>query len=299
MSAFDPLAAISGASAKMAEEDANSVVVKQLLNALPDATRNVGADGKGGSGTIETVLGYDRLSKSVRAVGDDELEAMVHLKHGIMTKENLSAGALLMVVQALNKVPYNQCPLIILAVAYAMLQLSLRGFTKLTLMQQAAVAVLFIPSTAGYTALCNVAEALEQIDLKETLEHLDHVCACHDEGSDNLSRNNLLLYLIMLVNGLKQRRCVGLLQPGKRGSENAAAIIERGMAVGLCESVGCSAEGSVSASRCAPTAHTHCHTTLFFSLFDHPPSLSASRRAPAQAAARTNTGSRRSCAPRS
>ena len=257
MSSFNPFAALASADLEMAAEDANSVVVKALVKALPDATLNVGAD-KGGSGTIETVLGYNRLSDSVRIVGDDELEAMVHLKHGIMTKNNMSAGALLMVVQALNKVPDNQCPLIILAIAYAMLQLSLKGFTQLTLMQQAAVAVLFIPSSAGYTALCNVAEALEQIDLKETLENLDHVCACHDEGSDNLKRNCLLFYLIMLVHGLKQRRCVGLLQPGKRGPENAAAMIERGMTVGLCDNIECPLNGEVNASRCAPTARTHC-----------------------------------------
>ena len=52
----------------MAEADSNDPNVKAVVHALPVATLNVRSDGKGGSGTIETVLGYDRPSDSVRIV---------------------------------------------------------------------------------------------------------------------------------------------------------------------------------------------------------------------------------------
>lgn len=258
---FDPFAAVSDAAGQIDSEAANSATVKMLISSMPADTLKIGRD-KGNPnmpGTIEQVLGYNKATGEVRVVGDEELESIVHLKHGIMTKKNLTAGALLMIVQALNKVPKNQCPAIMLAIVFAMLQLSLKGFTALSIMQQAAVAVLFIPSPSAFSSLCDVAEMIEQIDLTETLQPLDHVCCSHDEGSDKLKQNKMLLYLIMLVFGEIQRRCIASLQPGKQGNSNVAAMVGRLVALGLVSVVECEQKGSVTPPRSCGAGCTHMH----------------------------------------
>ena len=210
---FDAAAASRAAAAEMEAEDQNSEVVMQVLMCLPNDTRLVGSRGVAGgarsAGNIEAVLGFDPRTERVSVVDESELEGLVHLKHGIMVASNLSGGALLSLSLALTKVPDASCPLILAAVTFALLQLAVKGFTRLSILQQAAVAVLFIPSPAGFTTLNEVAEALELIDLKETASQLSHVSACHDEGADKQKRNNLLLYLILLVHGMVQRRFIG------------------------------------------------------------------------------------------
>ena len=204
-------AAASSAASVLADEALLEESVREVLGAIPTTTLRRGADGAG-PGHIQRLLNFtpnlkssNPNSKAERASIENEraelrdlhldgvwspeppatttrIEHDLYEKVGLMRRETVDPGAMVALVQALNKVPLNAGPNIIRAVLFCALPLLLSGFAQLPVPQRAAFVCIMAPGIAGLLSMRDAVEAMETVSMKEDMDCVTHMCTLMDEG---------------------------------------------------------------------------------------------------------------------